>query len=77
MALTSLRWIETLSWAREVKNRGIDLPLHVGVPGAVHRQKLLRASKGRGIGESGQVPHTQRGLLRRFFTRVVTVRTRS
>src|SRR3712207_9321458 len=33
-----------LSWARELKNRGIDLPVHVGVPGAVHRQKLLRVS---------------------------------
>ena len=45
-----------LKWARELKNRGIDLPVHVGVPGAVHRQKLIRVSGGLGIGESAEVP---------------------
>ena len=43
-----------VSWARELKRRGIDLPVHIGVPGAVHRQKLLRVSGGLGIGESGK-----------------------
>ena len=56
-----------LTWARELKNRGIDLPVHVGVPGAVHRQKLLRVSGGLGIGESAKFLKKQQNLLWRFF----------
>ena len=56
-----------LNWAREVKRRGIDLPVHIGVPGAVHRQKLLRVSGGLGIGESAKFLKKQQSLLWRFF----------
>lgn len=56
-----------LAWARELKNRGIDLPVHVGVPGAVHRQKLLRVSGGLGIGESAKFLKKQQNMLWRFF----------
>lgn len=56
-----------LRWAREVKDRGIDLPVHVGVPGAVHRQKLLRVSGGIGIGESAKFLKKQQNLIWRFF----------
>ncbi|WP_116450551.1 methylenetetrahydrofolate reductase [Blastococcus litoris] len=56
-----------LRWARELKNRGIDLPVHVGVPGAVHRQKLLRVSGGLGIGESAKFLKKQQNLFWRFF----------
>lgn len=56
-----------LTWARELKRRGIDLPVHVGVPGAVHRQKLVRVSGGLGIGESAKFLKKQQGLLWRFF----------
>jgi methylenetetrahydrofolate reductase (NADPH) len=56
-----------LEWARELKRRGIDLPVHVGVPGAVHRQKLIRVSGGLGIGESAKFLKKQQGLLWRFF----------
>ena len=56
-----------LTWARELKRRGIDLPVHVGVPGAVHRQKLLRVSGGLGIGESAKFLKKQQTLLWRFF----------
>jgi methylenetetrahydrofolate reductase (NADPH) len=56
-----------LNWARELKNRGIDLPVHVGVPGAVHRQKLLRVSGGLGIGESAKFLKKQQNLFWRFF----------
>jgi methylenetetrahydrofolate reductase (NADPH) len=55
------------SWARERKNRGIDLQVHVGVPGAVHRQKRLRVSGGLGIGESAKFLEKQQTLLWRFF----------
>lgn len=56
-----------LKWARELKRRGIDLPVHVGVPGAVTRQKLLRVSGGLGIGESARFLKKQQSLLWRFF----------
>jgi methylenetetrahydrofolate reductase (NADPH) len=56
-----------LRWARELKNRGIDLPVEVGVPGAVHRQKLLRVSGGLGIGESAKFLKKQQSLFWRFF----------
>ena len=56
-----------LRWARELTRRGIDLPVHVGVPGAVHRQKLLRVSGGLGIGESAKFLKKQQTLLWRFF----------
>ena len=56
-----------LRWARELKRRGVDLPVHVGVPGAVSRQKLLRVSGGLGIGESAKFLKKQQTLLWRFF----------
>jgi methylenetetrahydrofolate reductase (NADPH) len=56
-----------LGWARELTCRGIDLPVHVGVPGSVHRQKLLRVSGGLGIGESARFLEKQQNLLWRFF----------
>ena len=42
------------TWARRVRRRGVDLPIYVGVPGAVSRQKLLRVSRGVGLGESAR-----------------------
>jgi methylenetetrahydrofolate reductase (NADPH) len=54
-------------WAREVARRGISLPVYVGVPGAVTRQKLLRVSGGIGIGESAKFLRRQQSLLWRFF----------
>ena len=56
-----------LDWARELKGHGVDLPVHVGVPGAVHRQKLLRVSGGLGVGESAKFLKKQQSLLWRFF----------
>jgi methylenetetrahydrofolate reductase (NADPH) len=56
-----------VGWARELVRRGIDLPVYVGVPGAVTRQKLLRVSGGLGIGESAKFLKKQQSLLWRFF----------
>jgi methylenetetrahydrofolate reductase (NADPH) len=56
-----------LRWARELKSRGIELPVHVGVPGAVHRQKLLRVSGGLGVGESAKFLKKQQSMFWRFF----------
>jgi len=56
-----------LNWSRELKRRGIELPVHVGVPGAVHRQKLLRVSGSLGIGASASFLKKQQNLFWRFF----------
>jgi methylenetetrahydrofolate reductase (NADPH) len=56
-----------LTWAQELVRREINLPVYVGVPGAVTRQKLLRVSGGLGIGESAKFLKKQQSLLWRFF----------
>ncbi|MEO3790212.1 methylenetetrahydrofolate reductase [Nonomuraea sp. B10E15] len=57
----------TAAWARRVKGRGVDLPIHVGLPGAVSRQKLIRVSAGLGLGQSARFLTKQQSLLWRFF----------
>ena len=56
-----------LSWALELRRRGNDLPIRVGMPGAVHREKLLRVIAGLGIGESAKSLRKQKNLAWRFF----------
>lgn len=56
-----------VAWARDLASRGIDLPIHVGVPGAVHRSKLLRVSGNLGIGASAKFLTKQQGMFWRFF----------
>ncbi len=43
-----------VGWVRRVRRRGVDLPIHVGMPGAVQRLKLLRISRRVGVGESAR-----------------------
>jgi methylenetetrahydrofolate reductase (NADPH) len=57
----------TTAWAREVKRRGVDLPIRVGLPGAVTRQKLIRISATLGLGRSARFLTKQHGLFWRFF----------
>src|SRR3712207_8786199 len=45
----------TTAWARQVKRRGVDLPIPVGPPGAVTRQKLVRFPAGPGLGQSARL----------------------
>jgi methylenetetrahydrofolate reductase (NADPH) len=42
----------TVDWVEAVWKRGTRLPIHVGLPGAVPRTKLLRVSAQIGLGES-------------------------
>jgi methylenetetrahydrofolate reductase (NADPH) len=42
----------TVAWMNEVWRRGTPLPIHVGIPGAVPRAKLVRISGRIGLGES-------------------------
>jgi methylenetetrahydrofolate reductase (NADPH) len=52
----------TASWAA-----GIDMPVYVGVPGPVNRQKLIRVSAGIGLGQSARFLRKQSGLVWRFL----------
>ncbi|WP_232665853.1 methylenetetrahydrofolate reductase [Pseudonocardia sp. TRM90224] len=57
----------TLAWARRVHASGVHLPIRVGIPGAVRRQKLVRISAGLGLGQSARFLAKQQSLLWRFF----------
>lgn len=52
----------TRSWAA-----GVELPVAVGMPGPVGRQKLVRISAGIGLGRSARFLQKQQGLLWRFL----------
>ncbi|NIJ12922.1 methylenetetrahydrofolate reductase (NADPH) [Saccharomonospora amisosensis] len=57
----------TASWAGRIAAAGIDLPVHVGIPGPVNRQKLVRISAGIGLGQSARFLRKQQNLLWRFL----------
>ena len=57
----------TAGWAREVKQRGVTLPIRVGLPGAVSRQKLVRISAHLGLGQSARFLLKQQSMFWRFF----------
>jgi len=56
------------AWVRRVRRRGVELPIHVGVPGPAEVTRLLGISSSIGVGESarfirrhaGWVPHLLR-----------------
>ncbi len=54
-------------WARWVKRRGVELPVRVGMPGVVNRQKLMRISATIGLGESARFLLKQRNWLIKMF----------
>jgi methylenetetrahydrofolate reductase (NADPH) len=47
--------------------RGVKLPIRVGMPGYVNRQKLVRISAGIGLGESARFLNRQRNWLLKLF----------
>ena len=55
------------SWARWVKRRGVALPIYVGMPGHVNRQKLMRISASIGLGESARFLKKHRSRMLRMF----------
>lgn len=57
----------TTTWAKNLHERGVDLPVRVGIPGAIHRQKLIRVSAGLGLGQSARFLSKQQNVLWRFF----------
>jgi len=57
----------TARWARAVQARGVQLPIRVGIPGPVSRQKLVRISAGLGLGQSARFLRKQQSMFWRFF----------
>ncbi len=57
----------TTAWARRVRQRGVHLPIRVGLPGAVTRQRLVRVSAGLGLGQSARFLSKQHSVFWRFF----------
>jgi methylenetetrahydrofolate reductase (NADPH) len=42
------------AWVRRVRDRGVELPIYIGVPGPIDPMRLLRLSKRVGLGESAR-----------------------
>jgi methylenetetrahydrofolate reductase (NADPH) len=57
----------TVEWARQTKQGGVTLPIRVGLPGAVSRQKLIRISAHLGLGQSARFLLKQQSMFWRFF----------
>ncbi len=57
----------TAGWARQVRSRGVDLPIRIGLPGAVTRHRLVRISAGLGLGPSARFLSKQHSMFWRFF----------
>jgi methylenetetrahydrofolate reductase (NADPH) len=51
------------AWVRRVRRRGVELPIHVGVPGPIDAARLLRISTRIGIGESVRFVRRHTGWL--------------
>ncbi|MFW5905791.1 MAG: methylenetetrahydrofolate reductase, partial [archaeon] len=41
-----------LEWIEEIRDRGIDLPVEVGIPGVMNYQRLVKISQKVGVGDS-------------------------
>jgi methylenetetrahydrofolate reductase (NADPH) len=57
------------SWIAEVRRRGTDLPIWIGVPGNVPYAKLLRVSLKIGLGESTRFLRHHRNWISRLVAR--------
>jgi methylenetetrahydrofolate reductase (NADPH) len=56
------------NWLRRQRERGMDLPIHLGVPGAVDRTKLLSLGTRLGIGSSLRYLRKNSGAILRMFS---------
>jgi methylenetetrahydrofolate reductase (NADPH) len=55
-----------LRWVRSIREQGIDLPMHVSVPGMVDRRRLLEISARVGVGPSLRYLRKQGGIRNLF-----------
>ena len=58
-----------VDWIHNVRERGTQLPIWIGLPGIVDYRKLVRISVKIGLGESTRFLSHQHGWLRRLLTR--------
>lgn len=56
-------------WLIRCRDRGIDLPVYVGIPGSLRRQKLLEISLRVGVGTSIRYVSRRGGLVARLLGR--------
>jgi methylenetetrahydrofolate reductase (NADPH) len=42
----------TSGWIRDVRERGVELPIYIGIPGVVSKRKLMQVSSSIGVGGS-------------------------
>jgi methylenetetrahydrofolate reductase (NADPH) len=54
-------------WIQRVRRRGVYLPIYIGFPGVIDRQKLLRISTRIGLGESARFLRKNKHWLLRLF----------
>ena len=56
-----------LPWISEARRRGIDLPVYIGIPGAVRLTKLIEISLRIGVGDSIRYLRKHGGMVGRFL----------
>jgi methylenetetrahydrofolate reductase (NADH) len=56
-------------WIEAVRARGVQLPIHIGIPGPIGSRRLLRIATRIGVGESTRFARGHGGLLARLFLR--------
>jgi methylenetetrahydrofolate reductase (NADPH) len=56
-----------VEWLRRVRAEGVDLPVHIGVPGVAERAKLLKIALKIGVGQSKRFLKSNRGLVGRMM----------
>ncbi|MGQ4555528.1 methylenetetrahydrofolate reductase [Halobellus sp. GM3] len=52
-----------LEWIEEIRGRGVDLPIEVGIPGVMKYQKLLTISRKVGVGDSVKFLRKTTGIV--------------
>ena len=60
------------SWIGRIRNAGVTLPVHVGVPGAVKIRRLVRIAARIGVGGSLRYLRKNRQLIQLLFRRTFT-----
>ena len=55
-------------WIQSIRNEGIDLPVRVGLPGAVERKKLFAFSLRIGVGDSARALMKQSNVVRKLMS---------
>lgn len=56
------------SWISAVRDRGVTLPIHIGLPGVVDRAKLMRISMKVGLGDSMRFLKKQSGVAKKLLS---------